>query len=360
MRINHGTMIKTIILTASRIGVFFIQIMTLVCLSDIAAHADGFDKEVNTLADEISKQLVKNGSTKEISYATLDFIGPQATTTQLGKLLSEELSVSLSMANPLLIEVERKNLDSVLSELKLSSDGMIDPEGIKRIGQFTGAEILITGEIFPMGQQVRIIVKAVHTETARRMAAAKASIALTPQISSMLNQVIAQQNPRKEETVASATTKDAPESGPDSKNLASIDLKGIRFTPAGCIRTGDEVNCTILFENLGKNPRVITEVRGQSYLYDNLANRYPAIVQISGAETPPPVAQRGMRSGGLRFIGYGLRDQQLMNGVPEKVSFMSNGVDDTASSLTVSCILIDRSGHFENQFPVIIKNLPIQ
>ncbi len=70
--------------------------------------------------------------------------------------------------------VERQDISKVLKELELSDSGMVTKDAQNKIGQLTGAKILVTGSVFKSGKNTYVIVKVIGTETSR-VFAAKAS-----------------------------------------------------------------------------------------------------------------------------------------------------------------------------------------
>ena len=78
--------------------------------------------------------------------------------------------------------VERAELEKILTELHLSATGLIAPESRLKIGQLTGARILITGSVFSSGGKNFVIAKVIGTETGRVLAAASSGNADPPEL----------------------------------------------------------------------------------------------------------------------------------------------------------------------------------
>ena len=86
-----------------------------------------------------------------------DDMGPQA---QL--LLTAFLS-----ASPSLMMVERAEVDKALSEVELGKSGTVDPETAAKVGHLVGAQVLVTGRIFPIQKELMIVAKIIGVETGR-------------------------------------------------------------------------------------------------------------------------------------------------------------------------------------------------
>jgi len=100
------------------------------------------------------------------TVAVLDFKGsdPKYETLgpQIGSLLTAQLS---SEAN--LITVEREVLDKLLSEQELGLSGTVTPETAAKVGQLTGAKVIVTGRVFAVGGELVMVAKIISTETSR-------------------------------------------------------------------------------------------------------------------------------------------------------------------------------------------------
>jgi len=105
-------------------------------------------------------------SEKGYSVAVLPF---QITNKQLqgsGKDIQNLITAHLSGENQLML-VERAEIDEALSEVELGKSGTVDPASAARVGYMTGAQILVTGRIFPVQKELVIVSKVIGVETSR-------------------------------------------------------------------------------------------------------------------------------------------------------------------------------------------------
>ena len=86
-------------------------------------------------------------------------------------IVSDLLMVHLS-ANDNLLLVEREELKTILAEESLSLSGLVRSENAVRVGQLTGAKILVTGSVVESGESRYLIAKLISTETSRVIGAA--------------------------------------------------------------------------------------------------------------------------------------------------------------------------------------------
>ena len=89
--------------------------------------------------------------------------------TNLSSLLSTYLATDDSI-----ILVERQQLDAVLGEQSLGASGLVNPADAAKVGQLTGAKVLVLSRVFAQGQSLMLITKLVSTETGRVLAEAGA------------------------------------------------------------------------------------------------------------------------------------------------------------------------------------------
>jgi hypothetical protein len=63
--------------------------------------------------------------------------------------------------------VERADLEKILGEHELGLSGTVGPESAAKVGQLTGAKVLITGRVFMASDELFIVAKIIGTETSR-------------------------------------------------------------------------------------------------------------------------------------------------------------------------------------------------
>jgi TolB-like protein len=98
--------------------------------------------------------------------AILPFQERGAEVHSLGSQVTDLLFVSL-VANPKIYLVDREDLDKVLKEQELNLSGLIKPSEATRVGQITGAKVLITGSVLQVDNKMYLVAKIIGTETTR-------------------------------------------------------------------------------------------------------------------------------------------------------------------------------------------------
>jgi len=81
---------------------------------------------------------------------------------------------------------ERRNLPFIMNELSLQASGAVSDESMQSIGQYWGAQSIITGEMVNLGDQYRFRVTAMNVETARREASSRLTVRNDPHVRTIL------------------------------------------------------------------------------------------------------------------------------------------------------------------------------
>jgi len=101
-----------------------------------------------------------------LTVAIFDFDSKDEAVLDLGPKVATLLNADLSM-QPDIITVERAELDKVLGEHELGLSGTVSPDSAAKVGQLTGAKVLVTGRVFKVEKQTLIVAKVIGTETSR-------------------------------------------------------------------------------------------------------------------------------------------------------------------------------------------------
>ena len=313
--------------------------LNIVCVISIIYFFSGlqysiaYENEIENLSTVMTVNIASAG--KKI-VAVVDFTDLQGNVTELGRFLAEEFSIAIAGADKGFMVVDRTHLKSIIEEHKLSSTGLIDPQTARKLGKIAGVDALITGTITPFGDSIRLAVKVLDTETAKMISASSGNIARTKAIEELLARGI-------EMGTKAAGTPSAISSTRVS-GAKAVEAEGFIFRPVGCKRTGEKVVCTVSFINSGNEERELKvyDSRGHSpsYLYDNLGNQYPVVVQIGQRMTRPGFAPSYIK-------------QKFISQLPVNVNFIADGVKSDATHMTATI------GTEEFKKTVAVRNIPI-
>jgi hypothetical protein len=101
-----------------------------------------------------------------LTVAIFDFDSRDEAVEGLGPKVATLLNANLS-AEPRLNTVEREELAKALGEQELGLSGTVSPDTAAKVGHLTGAQVLITGKIFQVDNELTIVAKIIGTETSR-------------------------------------------------------------------------------------------------------------------------------------------------------------------------------------------------
>jgi len=119
-----------------------------------------------TLSIFISIALRCAAAAEFISVAVLDFESRDEAVSGLGPKAATLINAQLS-AEPDLILVERAELEKLLSEQELGLSGAVSADSAAKVGNLTGAKILVTGRVFKVEKEMIMVAKIMGTETSR-------------------------------------------------------------------------------------------------------------------------------------------------------------------------------------------------
>ncbi len=159
-------------------------------------HAQSYDKELTELATAVSKSLKETDRKKA---TVLDFMDLQGNTSELGRFIAEQFSVSLVMNRAGFSLMDRANLKTILAEHKLTISGLVEPENAKKLGQFSGVDAIILGNITALKDEFVVTVKVIATDTAEILGAAKARIPKSKDLEALITNTITSGTPDKPE-----------------------------------------------------------------------------------------------------------------------------------------------------------------
>ncbi len=136
--------------------------------------------------------------------AILEFEERGAGPRGLGPMASDLLFAAL-VGDPALFLVDRQDMEKVLDEHALSLSGAVEPGQAVRIGQLTGARILITGSVIEAGSSVYLVARIIGTETSRVLGASvkgRAGDELGPLAENLADKVASTIHSRADQLVA--------------------------------------------------------------------------------------------------------------------------------------------------------------
>ena len=162
------------------------------------------------LALLLAGNLIPALAAEVLTVAVFDFESKDEAVQGLGPKIATILNANLSM-NPDIITVERAELDKALGEQELGLSGTVSPDSAAKVGQLTGAKVLVTGRVFKVENQTMIVAKVIGTETSRvygAMAQGAPTVSIVDLSSNLAAKVSALVSEKGDTLVAKVPTRD--------------------------------------------------------------------------------------------------------------------------------------------------------
>ena len=103
---------------------------------------------------------------KVFSVAVFDFESKDENVRDQGAKIATLVNAGLS-ADPQIVTVEREELNKVAGEQELGLSGTVSQDSAAKVGQLTGAKVLVTGRVFKADNDLIIVAKIIGVETSR-------------------------------------------------------------------------------------------------------------------------------------------------------------------------------------------------
>jgi len=114
----------------------------------------------------LAAALAQAAPPEVLTVAVFDFESKDEAVRSLGPKVATLVNADLS-AEPQLITVERAELEKALGEQELGLSGTVSAETAAKVGNMTGAKVLVTGRVFQVENKMVIVAKIIGTETSR-------------------------------------------------------------------------------------------------------------------------------------------------------------------------------------------------
>lgn len=123
---------------------------------------------VVVLADPFTTELARGEEAANEVYpiAILPFQERGREAVDLGAQVTDLLFANL-VADPEMYLVEREDISKILEESELNLTGLVSPDQAVRVGQLSGARIIVTGSVVIAGDSQILVAKIIGTETSR-------------------------------------------------------------------------------------------------------------------------------------------------------------------------------------------------
>jgi TolB-like protein len=150
--------------------------------SEEKINSKELDKQIDSLADQISKSLTLQKTAK---IAVIEFSNLNGKATDFGKYIAEELTTRLFKSGKFQI-IERRLIAKIMDEQKISATGLVDEKSASKFGKILGVDAIATGTVADLNTSVRINSRLIATESGSVFAAASVNIPVDDEVGVLL------------------------------------------------------------------------------------------------------------------------------------------------------------------------------
>jgi len=241
--------------------------LTCVAAAACSPAVSTYDQQLATVAEEVARLATAQQVER---LAVIDLAAADDRTTDLGRYLADGLSGKLgSRADTLAFDLcSRDRIGELLAELELERSGLIAPEQAAEVGRMCGAEVVVVGRYWLVGERLEAKFDLLRTESAVQIGSAELNSRLTPD----LRQMDGAAAPLQAQALLSAAKPAADDD--DYYNLPQTETcDPFSLTLLHCRFEGDDLFCRLQLRNDATGRRTV-ELGGGSLLIDNGTDAY--------------------------------------------------------------------------------------
>ena len=226
------------------------------------------DNQLENLINQIVSSLAQNDKSK---IAVMDFVNMNGEITKLGRYMSEELTTRLYLTGKFEV-IERKLLDKIVEEQKISLSGMIDESSAVELGRVLGVDAIASGTITDLGTSVKVNARLISAESGKLFSVASVEIPKNDKVKVLLSQSVATA------TVTGATTSgNSVAEKTTAVNNPVVTRGSFKYEILETRINGESITCKVKLSGLEKNDTGFRLFGGSpkySIIYDDLGNEY--------------------------------------------------------------------------------------
>jgi TolB-like protein len=226
------------------------------------------DSQLENLINQIVASLAQNDKSK---IAVMDFVNMNGEITKLGRYMSEELTTRLYLTGKFEV-IERKLLDKIIEEQKISMSGMIDESSAVELGRVLGVDAIASGTITDLGISVKVNARLISAESGKLFSVASVEIPKNDKVKVLLSQSIATS------TVAGTTTSTSGGiATPAAVKNPVVTKDGFRFELLNTSVDGKVIILKIKLSNPGTSDKkfnLFGNIPAHSIAFDDLGAEY--------------------------------------------------------------------------------------
>lgn len=293
---------------------------------DDVSHQDPFDAGIARIADRLASAVPGR------TIAVFEFPDLEGQVTNLGRLVSEQLTTELVQRSSGGKVVERRQVVQVLTELNLLKTDLTGDE-VKVVARQLGADAIALGTVSVVGDRLLVNARLVGVSGGEVLSAERMSIRAPRELLALAGSGLAAPTltPKPPQAKVPPSAPARTQSAPEPSQLAPAPVVSTKFgqvtiTTSGCSRTGGTVTCRLQLTNTGPDAEFImanaigapVKFPQDSRLYDDSGNLFEA-----------PRFRIGNQEG-----DHGL-GSMLISGVPTDATITSTGIPTSSTRVSL-------------------------
>ena len=232
----------------------------------LAAGVQGQELELRALAKDLREQIGKAGKKM---VAIWEITNTQGYSNDLAQYVEDELSIKLLQDGPGFRMVTRSQLNRVMKEQGLRNAEEFNPATFAKVGKFTGADAIITGNFQVLSSAVRVTLRVLDVSDGTMVTGASAMLPKTKDVEAYLQKAPA----------ALTANPTAPEAGSSTAQLA--EAGPFQFRLEACSVNSTLASCRLKIVS-PRQDRTLTLGPRKALLFDEEGNEFPHTQLVVG------------------------------------------------------------------------------
>ena len=295
------------------------------------------DSQLENLINQIVSSLAQNDKSK---IAVMDFVNMNGEITKLGRYMSEELTTRLYLTGKFEV-IERKLLDKIIEEQKISMSGMIDESSAVELGRVLGVDAIASGTITDLGTSVKVNARLISAESGKLFSVASVEIPKNDKVKVLLSQNVSSTTTTA--VKASGTTSDA-----QVNANQTVKKEGYIFEILGAYLDGTTVICKLKVTNTTKEDKEFEVTSGWHYK--------TMIYTDAGDESVFTKIKIGSKMNTIYGTSqYDCVKKKIFPGSSEVLEIYFDNISRSATKINMLQIL----SRYRNGFQIEFRNIPL-
>ena len=257
-------------------------IVSLMLLSSASFGASNLKEGVKEVGASIADGMVKEGKKK---IAIVEFSDLNDNVNDLGRFLAEKLINELiqNKGDKGYEIVERRQLNKVLKQLKLSSSGLLDPKSMKEVGKILNVDSIVTGSLTDLGNDIDVNARIISVESAKIIAVASTTIPKVGSVATLMGQNSVNIST---DTSSNSQSSSSPKKEKSSSNELIIKKIDLEIKLKNIKRKENEISMVAIYTNTSKKPLSFAMFQSDSFLTDGNGEIWKSIENSSISTNP--------------------------------------------------------------------------